>query len=297
MGVAVLMPVLNGAQFLPDQLGSLARQTSLPSRLIVSDDGSYDGTQAIVQTFATSAPFEVALVDGPGRGFARNVMSLLDHAPSGAIAFCDQDDVWTQDRLARGMRAIARRNEPALHVVGRRALGHGRVGGDRRITPPDCPFATALVQNLAPANATLINAPAAELIRAAARRMHDAPPFPDWWSFGLITGSGGTILRDAKPGVLYRETGQNVLGSVRSPAGMRRRIRYLSDGHFGEWLRQNTRALLMGQDLLTPEAQARLRAFATALDQRRTSDWLALSDRRGLCEKMLLKLVANYGLI
>jgi glycosyltransferase involved in cell wall biosynthesis len=297
MGIAVLMPVLNGAQHLPQQLYSLARQTHLPSTLIVSDDGSSDETRAVVRNFARSAPFEVILIAGPGRGYASNVMALLDHASNGAIAFCDQDDVWTDDRLARGMQAIGQRKEPAVHVVGRRALGRGRVGGDRRLPRPQCLFATALIQNLAPANATLINAPAAEMLRRAAGRLHAPPPFPDWWSFGLVAGCDGTILHDREAGVLYRETGQNVLGSVRSPAGMRRRLRYLYDGRFGLWLRQNTRALLTGQDRMTPDAQARLTAFATALEQRRTADWLALSDRRGLCEKMLLKLVANYGLI
>jgi glycosyltransferase involved in cell wall biosynthesis len=297
MEATVLMPVLNGATHLEAQLDSLARQSLPPGRLIVSDDGSRDDSGNILRRFAQKAPFEVRLSDGPRRGYAANVMALLDAAPDGPVAFCDQDDIWLPDRIERGMGAVARLNQPGLHVVARRPFGRTGARRDRRAQAGERPFATALVQNLAPANATLLNPAAAAVMRDGAARLSALPAFPDWWIFGVVTGMEGTVVHDAAPGILYRTHGGNVLGTSRSLSGVRRRIGYLCDGTFGDWLRQNTRALLEVAELLTPPAQERLHRFSAALEAGRGRDWLALSDRRGACEKMLLKLASGLGLI
>ena len=52
--VTVLMAVRNGAQTLPAQLDSLAAQSHANWRLIASDDGSTDGSRAILQRFAAT---------------------------------------------------------------------------------------------------------------------------------------------------------------------------------------------------------------------------------------------------
>lgn len=297
MSATILMPVLNGAGHLPEQLDSLGRQTVPPAALVVSDDGSADGSRAVVRAFAARAPFEVRLRRGPGRGYAANVMALLEDAPDGAVIFSDQDDIWATDRLERGLTAIGGLNAPALHVAARQVFGRRTYRGERTLIPPPCPFATALVQNVAPANATLMNAAAAHVIRRAAARLSAPPPFPDWWIYGLITGIGSEVVHDHACGVHYREHAGNLLGSIRSCAGVRRRIGYMLNGTYGLWLRQNTRALEEVADLFTPEARTRLYAFSRALAAGRSRDWLALSSRTGGGEKLLLRGAAGLGLI
>ena len=61
MKFSVAMCTYNGARFLREQLDSIAAQTRPPDELVVCDDRSTDGTTAVVEAFAASAPFPVRL--------------------------------------------------------------------------------------------------------------------------------------------------------------------------------------------------------------------------------------------
>ena len=47
--ISVAMATYNGERYLPEMLDSLASQTRLPDELVVRDDGSTDGTLAVVR--------------------------------------------------------------------------------------------------------------------------------------------------------------------------------------------------------------------------------------------------------
>ena len=72
----------------------------LPAELIVSDDGSDDGTPDVVARFARDAPFPVVVRrnDRP-RGYGENFLGALELATGEFVAFCDQDDVWHPTKL------------------------------------------------------------------------------------------------------------------------------------------------------------------------------------------------------
>ncbi|MFC0398976.1 glycosyltransferase [Paraburkholderia rhizosphaerae] len=99
--VSVAMATCNGMRYLAAQLESLARQTWLPAELVVTDDASSDDTVKIVEVFARTAPFPVRLHINPKRlGYRANFMKAAQLCESDVIAFCDQDDVWLEDKLA-----------------------------------------------------------------------------------------------------------------------------------------------------------------------------------------------------
>jgi glycosyltransferase involved in cell wall biosynthesis len=97
--IAVVMATFNGEEWLDTQLQSLANQTRLPDRLVISDDGSIDDTVKISQMFARSAPFEVVLLEGPRAGYGENFWFAGKHAGTDIIAWCDQDDFWYPQKL------------------------------------------------------------------------------------------------------------------------------------------------------------------------------------------------------
>jgi glycosyltransferase involved in cell wall biosynthesis len=100
--VSVLVATYQGAAFLDEQLDSIAAQTHPPLELVVTDDGSSDGTVEIVEAFATRAPFPVRLVRHPTpRGHGANFLSAIDLCQGQLIAFADQDDVWLPSKLGR----------------------------------------------------------------------------------------------------------------------------------------------------------------------------------------------------
>lgn len=94
--VSVVMPVLNAAKTIPDQLAALAAQTYEGDwELVVADNGSSDGSDAIVQTWADRLPSlrVVYALERKGCSYARNVGAKA--ARGDFILACDADDVVT----------------------------------------------------------------------------------------------------------------------------------------------------------------------------------------------------------
>jgi glycosyltransferase involved in cell wall biosynthesis len=99
--VSIAMATYNGQRFIREQLESLAAQQHLPSELVVADDASSDETVAIIAQFARTAPFEVHVHRYCDRvGYRANFMRAASLCKSDVIAFCDQDDIWSPQKLA-----------------------------------------------------------------------------------------------------------------------------------------------------------------------------------------------------
>src|ERR1700751_1688968 len=110
--IAILLCTYNGAGFLPAQLASLAAQSFTNWRLFVSDDGSSDETLAIVAQHKERlrAPPDDRRTR-PRQGYAKNFLSLACD-PSLSFdyyAYCDQDDIWEPDKLARAVERLSSR--------------------------------------------------------------------------------------------------------------------------------------------------------------------------------------------
>ena len=77
-GVTILMATRNGAVNLGAKLDSFLAQTHPPAQVIVSDDGSRDGTVAMLARFAADHPgLNLRIIKGPQRGAAANFLHLL----------------------------------------------------------------------------------------------------------------------------------------------------------------------------------------------------------------------------
>jgi glycosyltransferase involved in cell wall biosynthesis len=99
--ISVAMATYNGAKYLEDQLFSIARQTRLPDEMVISDDGSTDETVGILEQFSVNSPFPVRIYrNQQPMGYGDNFMKAASLCMSELIAFCDQDDVWIENRLA-----------------------------------------------------------------------------------------------------------------------------------------------------------------------------------------------------
>jgi len=96
------MATFNGEKFLHDQLSSLSRQSRRPDELVVTDDCSTDQTLKVLKKFQTEAPFAVRLSVNERRlGYAENFLRAASQCKGDLIAFCDQDDVWMENKLER----------------------------------------------------------------------------------------------------------------------------------------------------------------------------------------------------
>ena len=101
MSVSVVIPAYNAALWLPDALQSVLRQTYTDWEAIVVNDGSTDGTAAVVKSYSEQDGRIRLLTQAANRGpaTARN-LGLLD-ARGEYIAFLDADDIWMPTKLEK----------------------------------------------------------------------------------------------------------------------------------------------------------------------------------------------------
>jgi glycosyltransferase involved in cell wall biosynthesis len=211
--VAVLLSTYNGEAFLEAQLDSLLAQEGVSLEVFARDDGSSDGTLAILARHAAHWPALASAMAGANLGPAGSFLALLSAAPDGfdAYAFCDQDDVWLPDKLAFATAALAEAGErPALYCSAVMCVD-ADLGplGERRLEG-DGSFAQLLFENIAFGATVAMNPAARALIverpPGAAAAMHD------WWC-ALVVAAFGTVIQDPRAEVLYRQHGANAVGA------------------------------------------------------------------------------------
>ncbi|MQY72900.1 MAG: glycosyltransferase [Dehalococcoidia bacterium] len=59
MQLSVAMCTFNGAAYLREQLDSISRQTRLPDKMVICDDGSTDDTAAICEAYHHEVSFPI----------------------------------------------------------------------------------------------------------------------------------------------------------------------------------------------------------------------------------------------
>lgn len=229
--IYILLSLYNGAAYLPDQLESFLRQDLTSWRLLWRDDGSEDGSRALMRAFtakcAAGQCMEVSA--SPNRiGVRRSYELLLRHVPDNSfVAFADQDDVWLDDKLSRAVNALRLSRKPALYCARQFIVDENL--GHRRLSPRLPPgeslhFAAALTQNLAVGHTILLNSAAIALIK---KSVAPEDVLLDWWSYLIVAMFDGDIMTDNRPASLYRQHRQNTVGAtshllVRAYRAMRR---------------------------------------------------------------------------
>ena len=207
--VEILLSTYNGSSYLPALLESLARQNYRSARVDIRDDGSTDSTLALLRE--PSLPFPTSVTVGSNLGAAQSYFSLLRqvHPDSQFVAFCDQDDVWLDDKLAAAVTALRGYLQPALScsAVAMVDANLRPIGIHRRCTRGPS-FANALVENVATGCTIVMNRAAVDILKRCIPQhalMHDA------WSYLVIAGCG-TVIYDPHPRVLYRVHDKNAIG-------------------------------------------------------------------------------------
>lgn len=126
--VSVVVPVHNAAEFLPGTLEALLAQTLPSMEIVLSDDGSTDGSAALCRRFAAEHPGKVRVVEGPAAGVSVARNRALDAARGEWIGFCDADDVPYPD-LYRRLLELAEREGADLALCAFQWAHPGRKDG------------------------------------------------------------------------------------------------------------------------------------------------------------------------
>ncbi|MFU9137431.1 glycosyltransferase family 2 protein [Erwinia tasmaniensis] len=113
--IAVIMPVWNGREYIGEAIDSLLNQTLLPAQVIVIDDGSTDGTLALLEEYASKHP-QVQPVRAAHGGVSAARNKGLSLVSSDYVYFMDADDVVAPELFADFARVW--RDRPDLELFG-----------------------------------------------------------------------------------------------------------------------------------------------------------------------------------
>lgn len=116
--VAIILSTYNGETYLSDQLDSILHQSYQDFRVYCRDDGSSDGTQSLLEKYATQSSKIVLFTDELGNvGVAKSFEILMKQTEADLYFFADQDDLWEPNKLdvlCAKAEAHAASNEPYL---------------------------------------------------------------------------------------------------------------------------------------------------------------------------------------
>lgn len=258
----VLLATFNGERWLGEQLDSILRQQGVRVALFAADDGSSDGTVALIQHRAAAQLIEPVLpAAATPLGAAGNFLRLLREVPLEGIDFValsDQDDIWLPGRLTRAIDQLAgsaaqgySSDAIAFWSDGRRRpLGkaHPQRAFDHLFEPagPGCTYVLA---------APLALALQEELRKEPTR--FDGIGYHDWLIYAFARTHGYRWVIDESPGVLYRQHAHNELGANFGIPAIARRWGRLKSGWYrgqvariaGPWLGQHSEVIARIQRL------------------------------------------------
>lgn len=267
--ISVAMATYNGEKYIREQLDSLARQTLLPVELVVTDDGSNDETLQIVEDFARRAPFPVRVFRNETRlGYADNFIKAASLCQGDWIAFCDQDDIWMDQKLSVCADFLADKDvilaaHSAWTLLNSGERGHlqprfrrTQVLEPGSANPLDNPNGFAIVMNRGLLNiADLSDRP---------RKVFAHDPW-----FWFLATSIGRVATIAEPMAFYRQHESNVCGTYKLTFAQRLR-RTAGILHFDELAESElacSRVLIASAEQ-HPERRDQLRRSAKQLEYR-----------------------------
>jgi glycosyltransferase involved in cell wall biosynthesis len=143
--VSVVVPTHNRRGLLGLTLRSILWQRGVDLEVLVVDDGSSDGTAELVAGLG-DARIRLLRHDTPqGVAAARN--RGIEAAAGGWLGFCDDDDLWAPDKLARQLQAAHQTGRNWVYTGEVHVDADGWVVGGSPPMPPE-----RLVERLAQAN-------------------------------------------------------------------------------------------------------------------------------------------------
>ncbi|MDE6244280.1 MAG: glycosyltransferase [Treponemataceae bacterium] len=104
--ISVCMATYNGERFIREQIDSILPQLSTEDELIISDDGSTDGTLGILAGYTAANARVKVLHHVPNSGYSgheratANFENALRNASGEYIFLADQDDVWHSNKVS-----------------------------------------------------------------------------------------------------------------------------------------------------------------------------------------------------
>ncbi|RDU22116.1 glycosyltransferase family 2 protein [Anaerosacchariphilus polymeriproducens] len=215
--VAVLMSTYNGEKYIREQIDSVLVQKNVDISLIVRDDSSKDGTTSILKEYEKAG--KLRLLTGINMGVGNSFMELLYQSPDADYyAFCDQDDIWLQNKMEVAITKLEKleTKAPGLYISNQTLVNEdGKKIKTRYQTEPKHKLENVIFANYIAGCTMVMNQnlrniliqqkhrPSQEFLEL---RIHDV------WVM-LVANLSGKIIYDKNSYILYRQHQNNVVGA------------------------------------------------------------------------------------
>lgn len=225
MEIVICMATYNGKKYLKEQLDSIINQSYQHWKLFIHDDNSNDGTIEIVKNYSFKYPNKIIFLDDNIKcgGAKENFNYLLENINDNYdyVMFCDQDDIWLNDKIKDFHLKIKEseekfsKNMPLvifsdlkvvdenLNIISNSMIKY------QKLNPKIANYFNLLkCQNVVTGCAMIVNKKAIDMSTPIPKEalMHD------WW-IALITAKYGKNIYLNKQTILYRQHDNNTVGS------------------------------------------------------------------------------------
>jgi len=221
--VCILLATFNGIQYIEEQIASIQRQTFEDWVVLVSDDGSTDGTQEKLQQLAQLDP-RIQIQDFSGRpsgGAKQNFGRLLARgleSSSNVFFLCDQDDVWEPHKLQRQTTEFPQKGAETTSLLvhsdlmvvddNLKSIHPSMIRYMALNASPVEPLNYLLSRNFVTGCASALN----RQLLVEALPVSDSAVMHDWW-LALVASLGGDIRFIDESLVKYRQHQSNAIGA------------------------------------------------------------------------------------
>ena len=273
MKINIVLSTYNGAKFLAEQIESIQKQTFTDWQLLIRDDGSTDETPQIIKQFV-AADKRIKFINADKRenfGVIKNFFTLVKFEAADYYFFSDQDDVWLPNKMAIMLDEVGKHDQAKPLMV---YMDLSVVDQNLVVTQPSMIRSQSHHANttlLAELTENTVTGGVAMINHALAEKWVDTDDIVmhDWYLALLATATGKLVYID-KPGELYRQHDNNVLGA----RTLRKR--------FAKWLNplqalgkywwlirtsQKQAGLLLGQPDLSTRQREMVEAYVGLINQ------------------------------
>ncbi len=104
--VTVFIPSYNHSRYIQTTLEGIFAQTYQNKHLVVIDDGSTDGSPAIIEKMLKNCPFESELIVRPNKGVIKTLFEALEMTRGKYFASLSSDDLWLPSFLEHRVKQL-----------------------------------------------------------------------------------------------------------------------------------------------------------------------------------------------
>lgn len=216
--VLILLSSYNGEKYIREQLDSIFSQKNVKLHLVIRDDGSSDGTIAIIDGYIHQFPNKITLIKGDNVGWRKSFFFLIQYAAKNFndyeyFAFCDQDDIWMTDKLNVACEKLKQLNEskPRLYCSNLYYYKDGRNYGKIKPSGLKTTFKNCLILNYATGCSVVFDK---NLLKLISSHLPSITVAHDQWMY-MVAVLCGKVIIDDNAYILYRQHGGNQVGATK----------------------------------------------------------------------------------